>query len=156
MIFYSLCILISQSDPLNPIGQVHVYEATPSLHAPPLLQGFSTQSSISRYWIHYPHLIVISIKMKEIRIWIYFTGASVHRHFLSFIYGGNFDTMKKYLKNILILQSSPINPWAQLHVKEFAPSTHTPSFLQGLDLQSSISAFRIISITTTCFSISRN
>ena len=40
-------ILISQSVPLNPGGQRHSYEAIPSWHVPPLLQGLSLQSSIS-------------------------------------------------------------------------------------------------------------
>ena len=42
-------------------------------------------------------------------------------------------------KVILVLQSSPTNPWAQLHEKELTPSTQMPSFLQGLDRQSLMS-----------------
>ena len=41
-------ILISQSVPLNPLGQMQSYDAIPSTHFPPLLQGFSMQSSISK------------------------------------------------------------------------------------------------------------
>ena len=40
---------------------------------------------------------------------------------------------------VLMLQSAPINPCVQLQLYSFTPSTHTPSFLQGLELQSSIS-----------------
>ena len=55
-----------------------------------------------------------------------------------------FNDLSLYLlsqcsKIILMPQSSPINPCAQLQVKELMPSTHTPPFLQGLDLQSLIS-----------------
>ena len=42
-----MSVLISQSVPVNPAGQVQVYEAMPSTHDPPLLQGFPLQSSIS-------------------------------------------------------------------------------------------------------------
>ena len=42
-------------------------------------------------------------------------------------------------KNILILQSSPVNPRLQLQVKSLIPSTQTPLFLHGLVRQSSIS-----------------
>ena len=41
--------------------------------------------------------------------------------------------------NILILQSSPVNPRLQLQVKLLIPSTQTPPFRQGLVRQSSIS-----------------
>ena len=39
--------LISQSVPVNPGGQVQEYVAMPSVHVPPLLQGFPKQSLIS-------------------------------------------------------------------------------------------------------------
>ena len=41
--------------------------------------------------------------------------------------------IKHPYQNLLMPQSSPINPCAQLQVKEFAPSLHTPPFLHGLD-----------------------
>ena len=50
----------------------------------------------------------------------------------------NFKNFKEF-KVLLVLQSSPTNPWAQLQEKELTPSTQTPSFLQGLDRQSFIS-----------------
>ena len=40
---------------------------------------------------------------------------------------------------VLVLQSEPVNPWAQLQVKESIPSTQTPPFKQGLVSQSSMS-----------------
>ena len=42
-----MSLLISQSVPVNPAGQVQVYLAMPSTQDPPLLQGFPLQSSIS-------------------------------------------------------------------------------------------------------------
>ena len=48
--FKSMAILVSQSNPLNPAGHSHVYEATPSWHVPPLLQGSPMQSSISEIY----------------------------------------------------------------------------------------------------------
>ena len=43
-------ILISQSCPLKPFGQMQVYEAIPSSHVPPLLHGVSIQSSMSEMY----------------------------------------------------------------------------------------------------------
>ena len=40
---------------------------------------------------------------------------------------------------VLVLQSAPVNPWAQLQLKELIPSTQTPPFKQGLVSQSSMS-----------------
>ena len=44
---YLSILLFSQFDPVNPTGQLHLYEATSSIHDPLLLQGFDLQSSIS-------------------------------------------------------------------------------------------------------------
>ena len=58
LIFKSMAILVSQSYPLNPAGHAHVYEATPSWHVPPLLQGSPIQSSISEnYKLYFTILI---------------------------------------------------------------------------------------------------
>ena len=47
-----LNILVSQSSPVKPSGQSHVYEAIPSVHVPLLLQGLSLQSSMSKIVKH--------------------------------------------------------------------------------------------------------
>ena len=123
-------ILISQSVPLNPLGQMQSYDAIPSTHLPPLLHGFSMQSSISK---KIP---------KHILVYPRVTKCITH----------NFNMLIQCWRmwlNILMLQSSPMKPWGQWHEKELIPSSHWPSFLQGLFLQSSMSArFTIVK----CFS----
>ena len=57
---------------MNPGGQRQSYEAIPSWHVPPLLQGLSLQSSISEtlnFWLLLKHIFVSShiktIRMKQ-------------------------------------------------------------------------------------------
>ena len=54
----------------------------------------------------------------------------------------------KILYHILMPQSFPMNPCGQLQENELTPSTQTPSFLQGVDAQSSISMHDIQVFTT--------
>ena len=89
----------------------------PSVQVPPLLQGLPLHSLISENITKYDYFRVHL--NKEISFWFW-----------------NLNKIECY---VLVLQSAPVNPWAQLQVKELIPSTQTPPFKQGLVSQSSMS-----------------
>ena len=105
-------ILDSQSAPSNPTGHIHLYEAIPSSHVPPFLQGLLLQSSIS-----------INNKVFWFKEWTYYIKCSV----------------LFWVQSILISQSNPLKPIRHAHVYDATPSWQTPPLLQGLSIQSSIS-----------------